>query len=202
MGSVLTQIYMMQHGRELQGYIISGAIRQSTFMANIGSLISGTLSTIFGPADRSNLLITLGYGPYNNKFRPNRTKSDWLCSVNGIVDEYIDSPLCGKPCTNRFYQNLSFGFKYISSKNNLKQIPAETPVFIFAGKRDPAGNFGKAPLKINDLLTKQAHATVLLKLYPGCRHEVLNEKNREEVYKDVLEWMIAVMSRKPSGNSF
>ena len=30
---------------------------------------------------------------------------------------------------------------------------------------------------------------VTLKLYPGGRHEMLNETNRDEVYADVLSWL-------------
>ena len=29
---------------------------------------------------------------------------------------------------------------------------------------------------------------VFLKLYPGARHEILNETNRAEVYADILAW--------------
>ncbi len=31
--------------------------------------------------------------------------------------------------------------------------------------------------------------SVRLKLYPGMRHEVLNEIGKEEVYQDVLGWL-------------
>lgn len=189
MGSVMVQTYMMQYGREADGFILSGAIHQSTLMANVGLIISGTLSFFFGPADRSKLLIFVGYGQYNNKFKPNRTASDWLCSEESIVDEFVSSPLCGVPCSNRFYQNFFHGFKYISKLSNLKQIPAGTPVYIFAGRMDPAGKFGKDPQKINYLLSKFARAQVLMKLYSNGRHEMLNEKNREEVYADLLKWI-------------
>ena len=189
MGSVLVQTYMIQHGRETDGFILTGAIRQSGLMASISLVIAGVLSALFGPSDRSKILVFLGYGQFNKKFRPNRTEFDWLCSENSVVDEYINSPLCGIRCTNRFYQNFFYGFKYISKRTNLKQIPEGKPVSIFASRLDPAGNFGKAPLKISRLLTKLAHANVQLKLYPAGRHEILNEKNREEVYGDVLGWI-------------
>lgn len=189
MGSVMTQTYMMQHGLEYDGFILSGAIRQSILMASIGIIIAGVLSTIFGPSDRSRLLIFLGYGQYNKKFRPNRTESDWLCSDDNIVDDYINSPLCGIPFSNRYYLNFFSGLRYISKHSHLKQIPAGTPIFIFAGSMDPAGSFGKSPQIIKRLLTKHAHAKVNLNLYPFGRHEMLNEKNRETVYSDILNWM-------------
>ena len=28
-----------------------------------------------------------------------------------------------------------------------------------------------------------------MKLYPGGRHEMLNETNRDQVYQDVLAWL-------------
>jgi alpha-beta hydrolase superfamily lysophospholipase len=118
-----------------------------------------------------------------------------------VVDDYIASPLCGIPLTNRFYQNFFDGFRFIASRRNLARIPAAKPVYIFAGQLDPAGSFGKAPRKIGLLLTKYANAKVLIKLYPEGRHEILNEKNREEVYGDVLEWMRRLVSGQRSAVS-
>jgi alpha-beta hydrolase superfamily lysophospholipase len=37
---------------------------------------------------------------------------------------------------------------------------------------------------------------VSVKLYPLCRHEILNEINREDVYEDILAWMIASIINK------
>jgi len=196
MGSVMVQTYMMQYGKEANGFILSGVIRQPLVMANLGILLVKILSALFGPGDRSKLIVTLGYGPYNRKFRPNRTGSDWLCSENSIVDEYISSPLCGIPLTNRFYQNFFHGFKYIARHRNLKKIPAGKPVYILAGKLDPAGQSGNAPEEISYLLTKIARANVDLKLYPAGRHEILNETNREEVYHDVLGWINACLKHR------
>jgi alpha-beta hydrolase superfamily lysophospholipase len=189
MGSVLTQSYMIRYGNEADGYILSGAIRQPVFMASIGRFIATGLAALFGPKDRSRLIISLGYGQYNKKFKPNRTGADWLCRNSSAVDEYIASPLCGIPLTNRFYQNFFYGLIYIAQYKNLKQIPSGKSVFLIAGEDDPAGIFGIAPLKIKQLLSKYAKANVDLKLFPGMRHEILNEKNREEVYNDVLKYI-------------
>jgi alpha-beta hydrolase superfamily lysophospholipase len=189
MGSVLVQTCMMRYGGMADGYILCGAIRQPLMIAWPGKIVSSFLSGLQGPAARSRLLISMGYGRYNKYFRPNRTPIDWLCGNEDIVDEYIDSPLCGMPLTNRFYRNLADGFLYIIRKSHQQRIPAGTPVLIVAGSRDPAGFFGKAPRKISDQLKEIARANVSLKIYPGARHEVLNETNREEVYGDLLEWM-------------
>lgn len=195
MGSVMAQTYMMKHGREADGYILSGPVRQSRIMAKIGLYISGTLTCFYGPSDRSKVLIYLGYGQYNNRLKPRRTAFDWLSTVEPAVNEYISSPICGFPCSNRFYQNFFYGFKYISKLKNLQQVPPRMPVCIFAGRKDPAGKFGKDPKKIHYLLSKFARAQVNMKLYPKGRHEMLNEVNREDVYQDLLGWIKGVVSR-------
>ena len=196
MGSVMVQSYMIDYGDEAQGYILSGVIRQPGWMASLGVLLSRLLASLSGPGSRSKLMIALGYGSYNRKFSPDRNGWDWLCSNSSAVDEYVASPLCGIPCTNRFYENLSTGFRHISRKGNLEQIPAGIPVCIIAGEQDAAGGFGSVPEKINDLLTRHARANVRLKIYPEGRHEMLNEKNREEVYGDVLRWIFEIRNSK------
>jgi alpha-beta hydrolase superfamily lysophospholipase len=195
MGSVLTQTYMIRYGAEANGFILSGAIRQPVFMADFGIMLARLLSFFLGPKDRSRLIIRLGYGQYNKRFKPYRTGADWLCSNNQTVDDYIASPLCGVPLTNMFYRNFFNGFKFVAKPKNLKNIPAVKPVLIIAGQDDPAGFFGKAPLKIKELLTKFAKAEVSLKLYPKFRHEILNEKEREIVYEDVKSFIIETLKR-------
>ena len=39
------------------------------------------------------------------------------------------------------------------------------------------------------MLKKTGHDAVTLQLYPGCRHEILNETNREDVMRDLLDWL-------------
>lgn len=189
MGSVLVQSYMIRYGKEAEGYILSGAIRQPWLMAAIGTVVVKILAAFNGWKDRSKLLVDLGYGGYNKHFKPARTQCDWLCRDHGVVDDYIASPLCGVPLTNSFYLNFFYGFRFIACRRNLKHIPAGKPVLIIAGKDDPSGFFGKGPMKIGKLLRKYARAKVELKLYPEARHEILNEINKEEVYRDVAGWM-------------
>jgi alpha-beta hydrolase superfamily lysophospholipase len=33
-----------------------------------------------------------------------------------------------------------------------------------------------------------------LKLYPGDRHELLNETDKQEVYQDIVRWMEMILS--------
>jgi len=71
----------------------------------------------------------------------------------------------------------------------LRQMDPDTPVFFFAGAKDPAGRDGAGVRQAYKLFQRAGCTDVTLKLYPDGRHEMLNEINRDEVYADTLTWL-------------
>ena len=63
------------------------------------------------------------------------------------------------------------------------------PVLITSGKEDPVGGYGKAPSELYDTYRKLGMTEVSLKLYDGDRHEILNEKDKIQVWNDILGWV-------------
>lgn len=60
-----------------------------------------------------------------------------------------------------------------------------------SGKEDPVGDFGKGVEKAKRNLEKVGLKPEI-KLYPGMRHEILNEIGKEQVYKDLGDWILKV----------
>ena len=71
----------------------------------------------------------------------------------------------------------------------------ELPVFLIAGGDDPVGNYGKGVRRAADAFRKAGMTDVSVHIYPLCRHEILNEINREEVYGDILQWLSSHMKK-------
>ena len=65
------------------------------------------------------------------------------------------------------------------------------PVYIFAGDKDPVGLQGKGVIRLYENWKNAGASDIQYKLYPGGRHEMLNEINRDEVLKDCLDWILA-----------
>ena len=84
---------------------------------------------------------------------------------------------------------ISEGLSFISDPANLARMDKETPIGLFSGGEDPVGGMGKGVEKVLTMFQDAGCRKVSMKLYPGARHEILNEVNRQEVYAVVLAWL-------------
>ena len=74
---------------------------------------------------------------------------------------------------------------------NERRIPVALPVLMIAGELDPVGRKGAAVRELADRYRALGLRDVQVTLYPGARHELLNETNRDEVVRDVIGWIDA-----------
>ncbi len=195
MGSFLLQRYLQIHSTEPNAVIYSGSNGKPPFMLNIGILISSILKKIFGAQAKSPLLETLSFGAYNKKFRPNRTEFDWLSSDTEMVDLYMDDPLCGFTCTTSFYHQLFTGIKSIHSHTPFSDHSNEIPILVLSGDSDPVSNMGKGIFSLEKCIRNSGIIDLEAQLYPGGRHEMLNETNREDVMDSILKWIETKIGR-------
>jgi len=189
MGSFLTRTYIARHASELSGCIISGTGGDPGPMGAIGRMIARREVRKKGARTPSPLLNQLSFGSFNKPFAPNRTAFDWLSRDEKIVDAYIADEWCGDVFSAGFFVDLLSGLRYIHKKTTIDKIPKDLPVLFFSGAEDPVGASGKGVRQVYESYRRAGIRDVTLKLYPRGRHEMLNEINREEVYKDVLSWM-------------
>jgi len=183
MGSFLARTYAGRFGVDFDAFVFSG-----TAGANPALPIAKMIARSAIKKGRGNLpneqLNTLSFGAYNKKFKNPRTEYDWLSRDDASVDRYVADPLCGFVFTSCAFYDLFTGLSEISDLNWAKRVP-NRPVFLMSGSDDPVGGMGKGVKQVAKWLEKSGH-TVSLKLYPGGRHEMLNELNKKDVYGDVL----------------
>lgn len=132
------------------------------------------------------------FGSYNGKVEHPRTDYDWLSRDNAIVDAYIAHPKCGFVASCGLLRDMMKGIHYIEQPKNLAQMRKDLPVFFIAGGDDPVGSYGKGIHTCVKAFQKAGMTKVSMRIYPLCRHEILNEINREEIYEDIVQWMSAI----------
>lgn len=158
-------------------------------MGSIGALLAKWEIKTKGKRAKSPLLDKLLFGSYNKPFRPNRTEFDWLSRDSKEVDKYIRDPLCGGIFTAGFFYDLITGVKKINKFYNIKNVPQDLPIYLFSGEKDPVGGNTRGLLQVYKAYRKAGIKDITYKFYKGCRHEMLNEINRKEVYNDIISWL-------------
>lgn len=189
MGSFLLQRYICLYGKEINGAILSGSCGKQGFLLKIGKFIAKREIKKIGRKGKSYKLNKMSFGSYNNKFKPNRTEFDWLTRDEKEVDKYVDDPYCGAVFTAGFFYDFFEGLILNEKRKEIKKIPKELPIYILSGDNDPVGKNGKGVMKLVKTYQKHGIKDLEYKLYKDCRHELLNEKNREEVFKDIVNWL-------------
>ncbi len=176
-GSFVAQRYIIENGFKIKNVILSGSTYTNSINFRLGNVVS-RLSTFFrGKKRHAKLIEKMSTGKYGKQF----SNGNWLSSDDNVWQAYQADELCGRPFPNSFYLSM---FKN-GNKNyvNLKNIPYFLPILLINGTDDPMGS--------NDGIVKlfftygKARKKVFFKTYLNSRHEILNDINKTEVYKDV-----------------
>ncbi len=189
MGSFIARRYLTVHGRQLDGAIFMGTGGQPLVLAVLGKAAAMVTGVLRGKRYQSHLLKKLVLGSYNRAFRPNRTTCDWLSRDEAEVDAFLQDPYCDVSFTCQAYVDFFNILIDLGLKRQFKSIPKSVPLLLISGAKDPVGDFGKGVERVYRQFEELGMEDVAIKLYPDARHEILNEINREEVFKDILNWM-------------
>jgi alpha-beta hydrolase superfamily lysophospholipase len=193
-GSFLVQYYIENEGSPdgrtgIQGCILSGTRGPDGIKIKAGASALALISALAGPRAGSRLSRALSDGPFNTPFKPNRTAFDWISRDEKEVDAYTADPSSGMLCSAGFYRDLGALLKAIHQPDRMAAIRKDLPVYVFAGNSDPVGDMGSSPTALVDAYRSLEIKNLDFVLYPGARHEMLNETNREEVTGDLIAWL-------------
>ena len=191
MGSFMARRYLMTYGMDLDGCVICGTGSQSRPVLIAGPVVANALRLVFGDRFRSRLLERNAFGTYQKRIPNPRTKSDWMTRDTAIVDWCRSNKYCSFRFTLNGYRTLFEVLSFIQKRQNIDRIPKELPLFFIAGGQDPVGHYGRDVRRISAGYEKAGVEDVSLKIYQEDRHEILNELDRDLVYRDVLSWLEA-----------
>lgn len=187
MGSFVVRTYLIDYPGTVSGCLLSGTAYYSPSAA-----VAGKLITALGDPHKVNrLFYAISIGSYNKALGHTRTNADWICRDEAVVDAYLADPMCNFPTKGGMNHAMMAGLGRVASAGELAKMDKTTPLFLFAGDRDPVGGMGRGVKKVKALFDKAGCRDVTMKLYPGGRHEMLNETDKDQVYADVLAWLEA-----------
>lgn len=188
MGSLAVRAFAAEHDQDIDMLIVCGSPSENPARA-FGTFLAKTEKRIFGARHQSKLIEALSFGSYAARFKREKSRNAWVCSDKAVYESYEKDPLCGFTFSDDGYLVLFALMKRAYDVKHWNCTKPKLPVLFVAGEEDPCiGNvrkFGKAV----KAMRYAGYEDVRGKLYPGMRHEILNEKEKEQVYHDLIQYI-------------
>lgn len=190
MGSFMVRTLLARHpGSGITAAILCGTAWMHRGVINTGIATASLVSKLDGAQKPSKLLQRMMFGGYNRKIEHQRTEFDWLSRDSKWVDTYIADPLCGFTVSAGLVKDMLTGLLYIQEPAHMAKMRKDLPVLLIAGTEDPVGNYGEGVKQTAQAFRSAGMENVSMRLYPLCRHDILRELNKEEVYNNILDWL-------------
>jgi alpha-beta hydrolase superfamily lysophospholipase len=186
LGSFLGRGFIARHSDALAGVALSGSNGKPPAIATLGRLIAREERLRLGKRGKSEFIFKMWFGDFNKPFKPARTAFDWLSRDEKEVDAYVADPFCGFPFTTQLAIDVLDALPRVTSRQSLATIRKDMAITVFSGERDPVG--ANIQGLIGDLKAA-GFSRLTTRIYPGARHETLNETNRDEVTRDLIAWL-------------
>ncbi|MET0341612.1 MAG: alpha/beta hydrolase [Polyangiales bacterium] len=191
MGSFIVRDLLPQVARQLAGLVVSATTHEPLPLVRAARAIALVERTRLGRRGKSKVLRALTFDQYNRRVDHPRTEFDWLSRDPAEVDAYAADPLCGFMCSAQLYRDMFGGMLRAFGPDALRGVPKTLPVYILAGECDGLNNRLAGIRRFHQALESAAMSALTLRVYPGARHELLNETNRDEVTRDLVGWLEA-----------
>jgi alpha-beta hydrolase superfamily lysophospholipase len=191
MGSMLSQQYITRYGCSIDALVLSGSpgFKESK-LAFIGHMMMKIESWRHGPDGTSELMQNAIFGKSNTAFDgPGATGYEWLSRDQEEVATYIADEQCGFVLSPGSLIEMYEGSAISQDKLSLLRIPQDLPVYIFSGSEDPVHGAQADLDRLVDAYRKRGLTQLIYKLYPGGRHEMFNETNKDEVVTQLVRWL-------------
>ncbi len=181
MGSFAVQQYLPDNSDRVDAVVLSGTAAADRM----------TALDLDEPLDLS---------AFNGPFEPARTGYEWLTRDEAQVDAYVADPLCGFGYDVRASKAVFAGARTAAQPENVARIRHDLPIYVVVGDHDPVGDDLAGVHALVERYRNAGVSDVELRVYPGARHEVFNETNRDEVEGDLLRWLERV-THEPRGHA-
>lgn len=196
MGSLVAQQFAIEHGELLGGLVLSATTFRTDVLPSLGRWLAERIIHRRGARHPSALLDFLSLGALRYTIRNRRTIQDWLSRDSAVVDAYIADPLCGRVPAVSLWRDVYDGVRFVAQAEHQSRLPSTLPILLMAGSADVISGGGKQVRRLTERYRKVGLSDVDCIIYPGARHEIFNEINRNEVYTDLLAWLDRILGEE------
>lgn len=187
MGSIIARKALQADVAEYDKAILCGyPVPQG--LSVVGIFLSNLIGAFKGRRGQSNLLTMLAVGPFCKAIKGAETPVDWLSVDKENVKRYIADPECGLEFTIGSY-NALFKLVWDISKPPKLEGRENFPILLICGEEDPCTGGENGRAQSLSCLKKTGFAKITSKIWPSMRHEILQEKEKVQVFRMIQTYL-------------
>lgn len=191
MGSFMARTYLGLYPADFDACILSGTGWQPGIVCRVGLALAEKEIEQHGSRYRSKKLRNIAFGSYLKGIENPIGANDWISRDENVIRKYDADPLCGFEASAGLMRDMMMGLNLICRDKHMEKMNKCTPILFLSGAEDPVGGWSKGVKKTAARFRWLAMRDVTVKLYSGARHEMFNELNRCEAWRDMLCWIRA-----------
>ena len=187
MGSLVVREVCKYFDKDIDKLIVCGSPSKNDAIESAITLTK-FLMKLQGKKHRSSLIQHIAFSSYSKRFNDS-LENTWLSENKENVYTYNEDPLCGFTFTLNGFLNLFSLMNDVYNASQWKCDHKELPILFIAGEKDPCIDTKEKWIEAQNFLKQLGYQSIQNHLYENMRHEILNEKEHEIVYKDILDFL-------------
>ena len=185
MGTLVARGYIQKYDNEIEKVILCGPPTKNSFTSF--AILLAYIFKVIGNDKRPNkTLNNLTFKSYNKSYQ---LENEWLSKNLKNINIYNNDELCGFIFTTNGFINLYKLLKKAYNSNLYKVKNKKLEIFLIAGDKDPVIQSIEKFEQLEKFLNNIGYKDIKSKLYADLRHEILNENECKQIYKDILEFI-------------
>ena len=178
LGSMIARVYLQEYDGDIKKLVLSGTANYIG-AGKIGIAVAKMIKPFKGKDGYSRLL---------ERFA-NFLDDSWVVGNEEALEKYRNDPLCTYKYPVCSMEEVFRINQELHKNKKFKVKNAKLPILSVTGELDPVVGGKKGLDDTVKTLKELGYKNIRTKVYKGMYHEVLNERENEQVYADILAFL-------------
>jgi len=187
MGTIITRVLLQENSSNYEKVVLSGYPNYQSG-AHVGIIAATIIQFFRGPKYKSKFLSSLSIGSFNKKIKNPKTDCDWISANEENIKDYLEDPYCGIGFTCSAFNDLFHLVILMHQEKRYNNVNKKLKFLLLRGTDDPCTGGEKGVRDSYQVLVKVGFKSIQRMDFPGMRHEILNEKDHQKVYREVAKF--------------
>lgn len=195
MGGLIALNFVMRHPEHAQAVAIWNASVSPSLLTKLALALLAYERFRIGSDVPSRMMPAMTFQAWGRQIEDRRSEFDWLSRDADEVASYIADPLCGWDASVSMWDDVVRLSARASDDAAYARLPRALPFLLVGGAEDPATEKGEAVHRLARRMRRLGFSNLISTVYPGTRHESLNEVNRNIIMADFASWLDDALTR-------